>query len=193
MEEAARFWAKVDAEDCWVWTAAKKFDGYGLFRRSDQRQVFAHRWAYEHLVRPIPDDLTVDHLCRVRACVNPDHMELVEMSVNVLRGYGPSAMNARRTHCQKGHELVQAKTQRICRTCQTEYSNAWKAVQRRAAGVPIGKGAKWKAKTHCPKGHPYDETNTVISKEGYRRCRECLYAASRESKRRKREAAKGTP
>lgn len=188
MDEAARFWAKVDVADCWRWTAAKTPDGYGIFRLTRGKQVRAHRWSYEHLVGPIPATLTVDHLCRVRSCVNPDHMDLVPPGTNTLRGYGPSAQNRRREHCARGHEFTQGQNQRVCRTCQREHVNAWKARQRRAAGVPVGKGAKWKAQTHCAQGHPFDEVNTYLSKEGYRRCRMCLQASSRQAKRRKRAA-----
>jgi hypothetical protein len=185
MEEAARFWAKVDVADCWRWTAAKTSDGYGIFRVTRGKQVRAHRWAYEHLAGPIPEGLTVDHLCRVRSCVNPDHMDLVPPGTNTLRGYGPSAQNRRRDRCARGHEFRQNKVQRVCRICQSEHINAWKARQRRAAGVPVGRAA-WKARTQCPKGHLYDEANTVVGKDGYRRCRACLYASSRDAKRRKR-------
>ena len=72
-----RFWAKVDkTDDCWLWTANRTNAGYGHFWL-DRRMVLAHRFAYELLIGPIPDGLTLDHLCRVRACVNPAHLEAV--------------------------------------------------------------------------------------------------------------------
>jgi hypothetical protein len=192
MDEAARFWAKVDVADCWRWTAAKTPDGYGIFRLTRGKQVRAHRWAYEHLVGAIPAGLTVDHLCRVRNCVNPDHMDLVPPGTNTLRGYGPSALNRRRERCAKGHEFRQRKKQRVCWTCQLEHINAWSAKQRRAAGVPVGKGAHNKAKTECSRGHLFDEANTYITPKGYRQCRTCIRAQLREFKRKKREALRAT-
>jgi len=96
-----RFMAKVEKTDgCWLWTAHKNRQGYGAFDR-----VMAHRWSYNHFVGPIPEDLVLDHLCRNRACVNPDHLEAVPSPVNILRGFGPPANNKRRTHCLAGHHL----------------------------------------------------------------------------------------
>ena len=89
--EAERFWEKVDATgDCWEWTSSRTRKGYGGFR-AVSGWASAHRWAYEHLVGPIPPGLQIDHLCRVRHCVNPDHMEPVTNQVNQLRG---TALNA---------------------------------------------------------------------------------------------------
>lgn len=103
-----RFWAKVQqTESCWLWTAARDHRGYGEFRVElpPARPAKAHRFAYETLVGPIPDGLELDHLCRNRACVNPDHLEPVTGRVNTLRGESPTAQNARKTHCVHGHEL----------------------------------------------------------------------------------------
>ena len=96
--------------------------GYGRFW-SNGRGVYAHRYAYEHFVAPIPKGLTIDHLCRNRACVNPAHLEVVTMRVNVLRGETFAAENAAKTHCVHGHEFTQkntyyAKQGRVCRSCQ---------------------------------------------------------------------------
>ena len=87
-----RFWDKIRILDngCWLWTGSISTAGYGRFgvgSRTDNsaRMVGAHRWAYEHLVGPIPPGLESDHLCRNRACVNPAHIEPVTRSVNFLR------------------------------------------------------------------------------------------------------------
>ena len=119
-----RFWAKVEKTDgCWLWLGTRDRDGYGSFRgsRSDEK-VRAHRWSYERYVGPIPDGLTIDHLCRNPSCVNPEHMEPVTKGENTLRGNGAPARNARKTHCNRGHPFDEANTRiwkgkRACREC----------------------------------------------------------------------------
>ena len=104
-----RFWAKVSPEPtsgCWIWTAANNGVGYGRFKW-DGAVGYAHRFAYEAFVGPIPNGLQLDHLCRVRACCNPAHLEPVTQQVNIMRGRTPEVMRLRhaaRTHCPAGHE-----------------------------------------------------------------------------------------
>lgn len=136
MEQAAidQFWSTVDKDGpvpdyrpelgpCWVWTATRLSSGYGSFR-FDGRSLRAHRVAYELAVGPIPAGLYLDHLCRNRPCVNTAHLEPVTNQENTLRGYGAPAVNARKTHCQHGHEFTPANTytfpngRRECRTCK---------------------------------------------------------------------------
>jgi hypothetical protein len=91
---------------CWLWTASiKRKDGYGRFRW-DGKMKLAHRVVWSLLRSQIPGGLTIDHLCRNHACVNPDHMEVVTLKENLMRGIGPSAVHARKTHCIHGHELI---------------------------------------------------------------------------------------
>lgn len=128
----ARFWRKVQpcaTSGCWLWTGFVNAGGYGQFAVADApgrwRHVYAHRAAYEALVTAIDAGLQIDHLCRVRGCVNPAHLEAVTQRENLLRGDGISAELARRTHCKRGHELtadnVYAKAGfRRCRTCVSE-------------------------------------------------------------------------
>ncbi|MEU7240240.1 HNH endonuclease signature motif containing protein [Streptomyces sparsogenes] len=97
----------------------------------------AHRFAYETLVGPIPEHLQLDHLCRVRHCVNPDHLEPVSSRENTRRGRSQAGINGRKTHCQKGHPFDSANTyvwkgSRACRTCRSEYARLRR--ERRAGG-----------------------------------------------------------
>jgi hypothetical protein len=122
-----RFMSKVErTEDhCWTWRGHIFSNGYGGFI-ADGRQSLAHRLSYEHFVGPIPDGLVLDHLCRNRACVRPDHLQPVAMRENLLRGSGPSALRAAQTHCIRGHEFIPENTYRRrrggrdCRICMRE-------------------------------------------------------------------------
>lgn len=109
-----RFWSRVRKTDgCWLWTGTFGSAGYGMLSRGGgrgARSVGAHRAAYELMVGPIPAGLQIDHLCRVRACVNPAHLELVTVRENVLRGEGITARNKRATHCKRGHEFTPENT-----------------------------------------------------------------------------------
>ncbi len=119
-----RFWAMVTKTDsCWLWTGAKASKyGHGKFMPTAKKNMKAHRWAWEALVGPIPDGLTLDHLCRVPACVNPAHLEPVTLSENVRR------QAAAITHCPQGHPLSGANLyrspvgRRACRICRNEAS-----------------------------------------------------------------------
>lgn len=123
-----RFWAKVARSDgCWLWTGATDGDGrYGAFQHEGRVQR-AHRVAYMLVVGSIPDGLDLDHLCRTTLCVRPDHLEPVTHLENVMRGTSIQAVNARKTHCPKGHEYdaentyIQPSTGgRLCKTCARE-------------------------------------------------------------------------
>ena len=114
-------WMPEPNTGCWLWTAAANGRGYGTFW-SEGKNVLSHRYAYERWVGPIPDGLQIDHLCRVRNCVNPGHLEPVTSRENTLRGETVGAANASRTHCPQGHEYDEKNTyvwrsERYCRTC----------------------------------------------------------------------------
>jgi hypothetical protein len=127
-----RFWSKVHkTETCWLWTAGRIGAGYGTIRVGD-RAMLAHRFAYEELVGTIPDGLELDHLCRVRHCVNPAHLEAVTGRVNSQRGHHPQGW---RTHCPQGHpyagnNLYVHNGKRYCRTCMRARDRAYKERRR---------------------------------------------------------------
>jgi hypothetical protein len=80
-----RFWSKVEkTQDCWYWLGSRDRWGYGQFSVAG-KQILAHRFAYTMVVGPIPRGLTIDHLCRVPACVNPAHLEAVTSRENTER------------------------------------------------------------------------------------------------------------
>lgn len=114
----------LDAEgDCWLWRGPVTSHGYGWLNLGGRGHI-AHRWVWEHLVGPIPDGLQIDHLCRVRHCVKPDHLEPVTTAENVRRGFGTSGKHGRQTKCLRGHPLtednvyVRPRGGRECRICK---------------------------------------------------------------------------
>lgn len=122
---------EVNGDGCWIWQGQVAGSGYGQvgFRRgpgdANRYSVMAHRVSYMLHVGPIPEDLVLDHLCRVRTCVNPAHLEPVTNRENILRGEGPTAHHARMTHCGNGHALEGAnlyvkpgRGDRACLTCK---------------------------------------------------------------------------
>jgi hypothetical protein len=155
---------------CWIWQASiKTKTGYGSFgwgRRS--YSIPAHRACFLLFVGSIPEGLELDHLCRRRACVNPDHLEPVTTKVNNNRGIGPECARQRqlaKTHCPKGHEYTEANTYRFgknyraCRQCRRDLEKAQ------------CKGRS--TKTHCVNGHPYTTESTYTDKNGWRSCLIC--------------------
>ena len=120
----------VDPSGCWLWSATITGKGSGQVQFEGKRQK-AHRVLYQILRGPIPEGLTLDHLCRNRACVNPWHCEAVPLGVNLLRGIGFAAINAAKTHCKKGHEFTpqntyRSKVGRECRICRAANRPAWR-------------------------------------------------------------------
>lgn len=181
----AEFWSKVDKADpdgCWLWTGTKVPSGYGRLWIA-QRPFAAHRVAYEWLVGPIPEGLQLDHLCRVRRCVNPAHLEPVTSRENTMRGLNWAARNAEKTHCPQGHPYDEANTYlrsgggRGCRACHREAARAQR--QRKTFDPVVAERAgHGKASTYRYHGC---------------RCRECRAANSADvaayrARRRERDA-----
>jgi hypothetical protein len=139
-----RLWAKVQkTETCWFWTGAHNGTGYGQIAVGSKK-FYVHRLSWEWARGPIPKGLQVDHLCMVRHCVNPDHMEIVTPKVNCNRGYGAqvsAAIQLAKTHCPQGHEYVpenirlNGKGGRGCRECGRVTARRWQAATRDARQI----------------------------------------------------------
>ncbi len=148
-----RLWNKVNKNgpvivpelgQCWIWTGTTTH-GYGKIHfgshtKGTRKNLFAHIVAYELTCGPVPEGFELDHRCRNHSCVNPDHLEPVSHSVNIIRGY---------------HSRYNTK------------------------------------KTHCPSGHPYDDHNTYITKNGKRMCRTCCRLRQRERMKNQKEVEYG--
>ncbi len=146
MDRFMRFVSPEPNTGCWLWIGASNSTGYGFIAYRGNAYG-AHRMSHELYKGPIPDGFEIDHLCRVKSCVNPDHLEAVLPRVNLLRSTVQEVnrrLQLAKTHCPHGHpysgdNLVIAKvkhtrsgTQRICRTCrnacQRKYSRAKKCL-----------------------------------------------------------------
>ncbi len=188
-----RIWEKtipIPECGCYVFLGCLTEGGYGQIGRGPGGGMeLVHRVAYEILVGPIPEGLTIDHKCRVRSCWRTDHLEPVTHRVNVLRGISPFALNARKTHCSNGHPYDEGNTyvyrdgrKRVCKTCVSAQTKKRHRLKREKAGKIVG------ITTACPRGHPYDFINTYIAKSGSPVCRKCRRESDRQRTPRNRKA-----
>lgn len=147
------FWAQVEVGDCWLWNGGLTPEGYGYYWFDGTTRP-AHRIAYTHLVGEIPPGFHLDHLCRVRNCVNPDHLEAVTPELNNLRG-NAHRMNAR--SCPHGHDRTPEDTlpvnnSRRCRQCVLVYTH-------RKRGVACDHDAFCSAQSHSSRRAKVTEEN----------------------------------
>lgn len=159
---------KDAATGCWLWTASVSRGGYAYMQsESREKRVPAHRISYELHRGAIPEGLQIDHLCRVRRCVNPDHLEPVTAAENTRRGRAGEINHLRnlaKTTCRHGHLLTPENTYvrpsgfRECRECVRIRTNA---------------GPRRLLTDKCSKGHMFTTENTYITARGGKRCRAC--------------------
>jgi hypothetical protein len=206
-ELEATFWEKVDHDSrnisrCWPWRDAVQ-RGYGKFNLIDVNgkvwQVRPHRLAYILHWGEIPtfreSGIEVDHMCHDpevcqlandcphRRCCNPHHMRLSTRAENTARGRVANK-NLLKTHCARGHPYTVENTERrplgrACATCHRLNSSTYYHTYKSAA-VTGCKPNSQSVKMNCPRGHPYDQVNTMFNSRGHRKCRECSRLRYRE-------------
>lgn len=136
-DSMTRFLAKVEkTKTCWIWKAGVTSEGYGKFSNGG-KTLLAHRF----IIDAQPHEV-VDHICRVRICVNPDHLRQVTHRLNILAGIGPAAINARKTHCCRGHELPTENRKNGCKTCRAHRYDAAYWREYRARRTAEGRSVK---------------------------------------------------
>jgi len=148
MSDIERFMAKVDKQEngCWLWTGAKDRGGYGEFHiliNGQKKMEIAHRFSYEHFVAKLQGKQVIDHLCRNRGCVNPQHLEAVSTHENIMRGIGLASINSSKTHCKNGHEFTAENTYfrkgagRQCRMCRVIENRKYRTGLQKKQGAMI--------------------------------------------------------
>ncbi len=181
---------RVNSETgCWEWIAGRYRNGYSKFCYRGRYRI-AHRVAYRWFVGRLIEGLEIDHLCKNKCCVNPEHLEQITHRENQRRGNNPQ--NHQDTSCcPHGHEYTAENTythsdgRRSCRTCQRLAALKYYYDKRESQGFTVGPHAR--DKTHCKYGHPFDELNTRILQSGERQCKICQRKRHRDWKQRKME------
>lgn len=149
---------------CWIWDKTK-FGNYGTLR-SEGKTRKAHRFVFEAFVGEIPDGLVIDHLCRVKTCVNPTHLEAVTQAENIRRGVGATVINSRKTECVRGHPLSGGNI---------DTSKGW----RRCLACDAIRQAEWRKRNH--------DRQLAYERRWRHENREKIRAYHREWRRKKRE------
>lgn len=185
-----RLWRNIieAPSGCWIWMGRLDKDGYGRthvgsITAGNLRTRAAHRVVYEEYVGSIPEGLQIDHLCRIRRCVNPRHLQPVTSRINTLRGNSVGATARQTGHCKRLHPLsgdnlmLTDRGHRHCKTCQRMKQREW---QRAHAKGPRP------VQTHCIHGHPLDDA--YVAPRGSRECRVCRREIDRRRRDRRRKA-----
>lgn len=189
---------------CWLWTGATLPGGYvqvcWAIDGDSGKNHLIHRISYLFHVGSIPEGLVLDHLCRVRHCVNPKHLEPVTTRENILRGVSPIKVNAFKTHCVRGHELVGGnlyfqdtqKTKRGCKICRNlSRRNKYENDKLKFESKQL-KTTKLKH-THCKNNHELNITNVRYRPDGRMLCLDCQVQSSKRSYKRKKDQSSSGP
>jgi hypothetical protein len=143
-----RFDEKVvrDPDGCWIWTGAMMGQGYGHFWVPNRKEmVGAHVYAYERVNGAIPLGYQIDHVCRNRKCVRPDHLEVVTPRENTIRGQAPNTLRHLENRCKRGHDLRLARVRpngtRECQQCNTIRTRERSLLKKRSEERPF---PEWK-------------------------------------------------
>jgi hypothetical protein len=124
---------------CWLWDGYLSSNGYAMLGgKKGKKGIRVHRLMFEHFFRKVPEGMELDHLCRVRRCVNPTHLEIVTHKENMRRGF-----NGRKTHCLRGHPLtgdnlriIRSTGARQCLTCKREREGKCRQTERKSKRTP---------------------------------------------------------
>jgi len=186
---------KDPALGCWLWTGARKANGYGEVTINGAT-YYVHRLMYERFCGPIPDGYQLHHLCWHRHCCNPAH--LLAVSPREHQDFEPRNIgfqNKAKTHCSNGHELnerntyIKANGGRACRVCHTEWEK--QSYHRRKAQIAWPE--KNPTRTHCRKGHRLTPENTYKRPDGRAVCKICKIETERERAKQARLHAQMDP
>lgn len=174
----------IDAKGCWMWQGAISENGYGKFSIRG-KDIYAHRFSYETFKGPIQEGYVIDHMCLVKSCCNPEHLDVTIQAENVYRGINRQKL---KTRCKHGHLFSEENTIRYngewrrCRTCEILRS------RRRIGifGVDTFDRLPNRRPSFCKKGHQLIDGNVYKTKDGRRRCLICIRLCNKRYKEKKK-------